>query len=255
MIFGSGVTLTHPRRKEGTVVADRTWEEPGEGDLNDRLQRLERMAAGWRDQELEGGRLSAGVEQLGVSTAALTQVLLAVDEQARNIARVDRKAEQVAFTAEERAATAHIERKLFLRRTYLAALATMVLTVGAVIGGAWLTDKHLQDCVLHGPKNAAERAFCNTTFPGHDHPEELSLDELLAAGSANQLRAVLAQRDGCERVQARVRIEIEKERALAVTDLPETRAAHARAAASLEPTLIDCDAEYPLPLPRAGGTR
>lgn len=222
-------------------MADNHWEEPlADATVDQRIKRLERMAESVRELQEEDGRLTAGVKRLGDNTEALTKVLRAVDDQARSIARVDKRTEAVetkAVRAEERA---HAERKAFVRRAYLAAALTSAFALIAVIGGAWLTDAHLQRCLIDGPISSDTEQMCDVTFPGHDHRSGESIQDILTERTV-QVRA------GCERDNQRVRINISQTERLRqlVTD-PRVAAALDATLADFRAILVDCEKAYPL---------
>lgn len=196
-------------------------------------------------------RLADSVDRLSGETASLHTVLRKVDDQQRHLSRLDEAVDEKA----SKGAVIDVvrenkrERRRQLKRVYILVGLGLLIALSASVGGAWLTDKHLQDCVLHGPDSAMEERFCGITFPGHEHPPEISLEGLLARSLENQINAVRATRMGCERAQQRVKIEIDKERRLAEVDTEAARTAHASAAVALEATLIDCTTQYPLPGP------
>lgn len=226
-----------------------------EPSVEQRLAALENFASELADTHERDERLVSGVERLTDETGALNRVLTQVDAQQRELQRIgkeaseakkesssaNRSAEASAFAAEAARATASIERRMFLRRLYASAAAVITAVILAVIGGAWLTDAHLQNCLIDGPRGADETRFCNVSFPGHDHPEGESIEGLI-------LQQTLQVRAGCERDNARVQASISqtnKVRALAGS--PAVQAALDETIQDFEELLVDCDAAYPLP--------
>jgi hypothetical protein len=211
-----------------------------------RLASLERFAEAVTTRQDGEDQLQQGVTRLSDETSALNSILTKVDAQQQQLRDLDKGKASKTDLEEVEKRDRH-ERKQNLLKTYRLLSGAMLISIMGIIGGAQLTDYHFQQCVLHGPNNSPERNFCNTIFPGHDHPEDLSLDSLLESGDAQQIAAIKNSRRGCERTQLRVQAEIDRSLILAQVDTPTTRPAHAKAATALKASLVNCEEEYPLP--------
>lgn len=212
----------------------------------ERLASLERFAAAVTVRQGDEDQLQQGVSRLSKETSSLNLILNKVDEQQQQLKNLEHgkasKEDLVGVEQRER-----YERRQNLLKTYRLLSGALLISILGIIGGAQMTDYHFQKCVLHGPNNDAEKTFCNTIFPGHDHPKEVSLDALLKKGEEEQVQAIMDSRRGCERTQARVQANIDRELELAQVDSEPTRPAHARSAETLKASLINCAEEYPLP--------
>lgn len=232
--------------------------------LEVRVEALEEMAIAYAEQAAVEDRLASGVERLGGEVGGLNSILTKVDEQQQELRRIsavaneaksestlaNRSAEAAALDAEATAATAVIERKLFLRRLYYIAGTVLVLMLVTVVSGAWLTDRHLQECQISGPNTEWQRKVCNITFPGHDHPTDRSLEALLRSGAQRQYEQALNSRKGCERNLVRTQSAIDRETRLAqASDNPVIKSIHLETVRSLRATLVDCVTAFPVPSP------
>lgn len=257
--------VSERRAEEGLdrLTVERRIAERRELPLEQRVEALEALAIEYAEAAQQESNLLSGVNRLGSEVGGLNAILTQVDEQQQLLAQfgrvahaakaesssANRNAEASAFAAEEARATAKIERKLFLRRLYTSLGTAVVVAVAAVIGGAWLTDRHLQKCLIDGPTTDDQQNVCNVTFPGHDHPQGESIQAIL-------LRQVEASRAGCERDNVRVRTNISQtEQILALMPPGRGRTTLEQTVRDFQEIITDCDAAYPLPDGSISSTR
>lgn len=161
-------------------------------------------------------RLAYGVERLAEETIGLNDLLARVNEQQRQVSKLDARTDglqtdMVAIVAATGDATR--SRRVILRRLYIVAVGVLLLIGMGVLGAIYISD-------ARGLVDQQQR---------------------------NSIDFILRIRDGCDRGNLQRMVQIDREEALARTDLPATRDLHRRSAEALRRLQVNCVETYPLP--------
>jgi hypothetical protein len=89
-------------------MGEQEWADP-EPNVENRLQRLERVMLAINDQRTEGFRLAESVDRLGLNAGALQEALLQVDRNQQTLTRLGKELEETKATVVPRAEHQHLD--------------------------------------------------------------------------------------------------------------------------------------------------